>query len=305
MNRSLARFLVLALAVGSLGLGSSAYATSTTPTIKYVSAVTYPGVTGSTVATGINNGGEIVGEVLPSGAASFGFQLLNGTYSEVLYPGALNSSANGLDDLGEIVGGWQQAVTLNAYGFFLQNGVYSAFFQGMTCSNGPCNTNLEGINSNHDFVGSWQPDTPAEEAFIDLGGVFTALNFGSIVTTSSIAVAINNNSSEIVGNYGDSSGNSHGFVYDVASQTISVSNIPGAAAVSFFGVNNAGTITGRYIDSAGNGHGLALVKGKIVRYNYPGSNFTSLERISDHNLITGRYTDSSGTIHGILLRLTD
>jgi len=68
-----------------------------------------PGSTG-TIAYGINNSGEIVGEYFVGGGVTpHGFLYSEGIFTPLDVPGAISTYASGINDAGEIVGSYTDA----------------------------------------------------------------------------------------------------------------------------------------------------------------------------------------------------
>jgi hypothetical protein len=263
----------------------------------------------STSAEGINNAGDIaVNVAFTATGKTAGYErFANGTFSAALNdPDSAENTTGpfGINDSGEIDGTYQQSTTSYDYGFFLSDDAYNTYYQGATCSYGPCETFIAGINNKEDFVGQWFPPDYFGNAL-----AFVATNSGDFSQLSpsssangSDANAINNKSTEVVGLWEDSSGLYHSYIYQIVSKKYVNISYPKAVETLAFGVNNAGTVTGRWYDTAGLAHGFArTTHGVWYKYDYPGATFTTLERINDKGVATAVYTDTSGISHGLIL----
>jgi uncharacterized membrane protein len=97
--------------------------------------------------------------------------------------------------------------------------------------------------------------------FLVRGGVFKTLDFPGATFTQALGL---NNQRQVVGFYMDAAGNSHGFLYDIASNAFESVNDPlGVDSTLINGINDMGQITGFYVDpNTGNTNGFV---GQIVR----------------------------------------
>jgi probable HAF family extracellular repeat protein len=95
MKRLIYGLAVLSLLVGLTGPVQAQYGFTT---------IDVPGATYS-LALGINNAGQIVGQYQDAGYFLHGFLLdVDGSYTTLDPPGAMAPSANGINDVGQIVG---------------------------------------------------------------------------------------------------------------------------------------------------------------------------------------------------------
>src|SRR5262245_61378832 len=105
----------------------------------------------STLATGINNTGQIVGGYnATSTSAQQGFLYSGGTYTDVIVPGSFSGSAQDINDRGQIVGYYLDSRTGPAYGFVYSGGGYTT----LTNPAGSSTTAL-GINDRDQIVGDY------------------------------------------------------------------------------------------------------------------------------------------------------
>ena len=87
--------------------------------------IDYPNATHS-VANGINNAGQIVGEYDYSSAyPPHGFLLSSGTYTSVDYPRSTGTAAIGINNAGQIVGEYDDS-SGHYHGFLLSSGTYTS-----------------------------------------------------------------------------------------------------------------------------------------------------------------------------------
>ncbi len=112
---------------------------------------------------------------------------------------------------------------------------------------------------------------------------FTTLDFPGAVHTFLQGI---NNAGQIVGQYTDSTGKSHAFLFSGGTFTTLTINIPGVTIINSFagGINNLGQSVGGY-----NEHGFLLSGGTATTIDVPGANFTNPLGINDSGQIVGRY----------------
>jgi hypothetical protein len=148
-------------------------------------------------------------------------------------------------------------------------------------------------------------------------------------STETIARGINS-LGQIVGEWIDTSGAVHGFIYNAGTYTSF--DYPGASGTSLYGINNAGDIVGyhdflvgffykggTFTTTTGPGFAvnnfdfiadgsfgfLSTPSGQPTAIQYPGSSFTSSLGISDAFQIVGYYDDQAQVQHGFSFNFTN
>jgi len=202
----------------------------------------------STVARGINDRGQIVGQFFPTGGGTGGFLFSHGTYVNIDPQGTHGvGSANGINARGQIVGVAQQAGV--SEGFLDTNGTFTSI-----AVPGALATDAAGINARGQIVGAYT-DQPFSNfpggvhGFLDTDGTFTSVNVPGALGIRANGI---NDWSGIVGDYFDTTW--HGFL-DVEGTFIRL-DIAGAVQTHAQGINDRGQIVGWYEDSAGISHGF-------------------------------------------------
>jgi probable HAF family extracellular repeat protein len=172
-----------------------------------MSVVDFPGST-QTVIQGINDSGQMVGwyscAVSDFGDQScepgqHGFVLIGGVFNTIDFPGVRVTVANGINNLGQIVGTYRGADNID-HGFMLSNtGFISIDVPG---SNG---TEASGINDSGQVVGSYAVPPvitiPGSNAFLLTAGQYQTINVQDASVTQAFGI---NNSGNVVGVYVDS-----------------------------------------------------------------------------------------------------
>jgi len=207
-----------------------------------------PGGSVAAYATGVNSKVQVVGAYTDSASLVHGFEWTGGTYKTINFPKANKyTRALGINDSGEIVGD-----------FFGSD----SFYHGYTdiggklvqydVDKGVVSTSIFAVNSKGDFAGA-----AGAQGFVNIGGTVTEF-YGS-GTDSTYALGINT-SDESVGQYYDSSNNSHGF-YRNAAGVITEIIFPGALQTACTGIDDSGEIVGWYVNSSGQYYGFTDVSG--------------------------------------------
>jgi hypothetical protein len=111
-----------------------------------------------------------------------------------------------------------------------------------------------------------------------------------------------NNAGEAVGFYLDASGNAHGYLYNMGTQTrVHEFAFPGADLTQAFGVNDHGEVVGAYT-TGGQTFGFTwTVKGHFRKVNDPrGKGTTVINAINSAGVLVGFFTSQNGDTHGML-----
>ena len=154
---------------------------------------------GGTVATGINDNGEIVGDWLMSSGVTDGFTYSNGAFTNtVITDFSTVTAPYGVNDSGEISG-----FTINytpngsTYTEFLYDGAFTPInFPGAT------ETIVQGINNSGEVVG-WYTSGGQTHGFTYHNGTYLSVDYPGASVTELFGI---NNNGEIVGTYTCSSG---------------------------------------------------------------------------------------------------
>ena len=109
-----------------------------------------------------------------------------------------------------------------------------------------------------------------------------------------------NASGEIIGDYIDANGKSHGFLKNL--NFFFTLDVPGSLNTAATGINDNGQIIGQYTDSNGRGHGFLYSGGIYTTFDDPKSAIgqTTPWGISNTGAITGNYVDNGGQSHGFV-----
>lgn len=250
--------------------------------------IDYPGAT-RTVAYGINNSGDIVGNYVSSGV-THGFLLSAGKFTQIDYPGAASTSPYGINSKGDIVGGYNDTAG-HSHGFLLSKGKFTQVdYPGV-------DTTPEGINSAGDIVGMIIPAGKPMAGFLLRGGVWT-INDTLLSRESSTMVCDFgiNDAGVIVGHWGTRAGGVHGVLYNKGALTLIDYGAGGNTQT--VAINNSGDIGGYYYDAAGFGHGFLQRNGRFALIDFPGAIRTLALGVNDSRQVVGVFVDAKGVYHG-------
>jgi len=170
------------------------------------------------------------------------------------------------------------------------------------------NTAASGVNKKFEIVGAYGSSVPQGDGGIGfqlkvaLGKnaeteTYRSVNFPG-EPAEQFANGLND-SGQIVGDYLDASGNSHG--YELSGGTFSSFDYPGATGTNASAINNSGVIVGGWWPSSLLAQGFQLSGGTYTVINFPGSTQTFPYGINNSGDIVGFYDDASDVTHGFLL----
>ncbi len=280
----------------SAGFTHSQPPASHDPSITFTfGMVDFPG--GSTsLVYGVNGKGEIVGGYFGTTSNEFAFTLKGTKFTEFLYPGALYSEAEAINDNGVIVGvfGTTPCCETGIQGFQLAGTTYTAInYPGAT------DTYAWGINKLGDVAGEWDVEVNGgftETGFVLSNGTFTTIAYPGAEDTIAFAI---NSAGTVVGTYQNSDGTSHGFL--LQNGTYTTLDYPGGFSMNALtGINDKGWISGAYGDGVSYQHAFLYQNRQFIGADVPFGPPAEIEpgQISSNGIIAGEYTDSSGTSYG-------
>jgi probable HAF family extracellular repeat protein len=213
-------------------------------------------------------------------------------------PGSFSTTANGINNSGQITGYYTSDVQLNQiHGFLYSGGSYTT----LDVPGAVAFTEAWGVNDSGQIVGNYRDASGTGHGFLYSNGSYTTLDVPGSFSTGAFGI---NNSGQIVGGYNDASVREHGFLYSNGSYTtLDAPGAPVFGSIGAFGINNSGQIVGSY-NANGTGNGFLYSNGSYTTLGVPGSIFTETLGINDSGLIVGNYEDPSGRReHGFLAPL--
>ena len=250
--------------------------------------IDFPYASGGTVAYGINNAGQIVGEYSWSGYDVDGFIWENGVYTHIDVPGSQGTSCTGINNVGQIVGSF---TNLEGRHGFVKTGDSFAVIDYPDSQA----TNCSGINQAGDIVGFYEDQNSDYYGFVKVNETFTTLpdNPGH---DSPIAHGIND-AGIISGEYGIISMSPKGFVYHNGSYTDIF--FPSSWATFVYGINNKGHIVGECAAGIGS-QGFVKIGETYTAIAFPEAIETAAKGINDAGQVVGYYIDKDYKFHGFL-----
>ena len=241
------------------------------------------------------------------------------TYTQINIPGALSTSASGINARGAVVGAYVDS--LGQHGYLLNDdGFMSIDYPGATA------TQARSINHRGDIVGTHQGrdlHTPGSggdiHGFLLRKGDFTAVDYPGHMNTITQRIT---STGLIFGCYHDhdTMQSMHGILInerddqrgerrgeaderersDDSNPRFNFLDVPAS-------MNNGGTpdgelIAGLYTDMMGKTHGYTLRDGHLTPFDVPGSISTSAWDMNPSGEVVGVYVDAGTHVHGFLLR---
>ena len=264
---------------------SVATASATTYTYKVFDV---PGAS-STLAFGVNDGGQIVG-----GASSTGFVKTNAKYATLSVSGSKLTQPHGTCDIGRVTGFYEDA-----------NGGFHGFIETMgsyTTLDAP-NASLTfgfGINLMGDVVGAYYTSSGSAMGYKYSQGRYTTINVTqSSPNGSGVQAHGINSKDQIVGFYGQGidpvTGRNRVAGFLQSNGAITTFQYPGAYATEAEGINDNGDIVGTYGTLSG-GAGFVLSHGVYSTVSVPGVSLTEAQSINNHGEVVG-FVIAGGKIH--------
>jgi hypothetical protein len=178
---------------------------------------------------------------------------------------------------------------------------------------GSVQTQVTGLNNIGTTVGFWSDTNngiglDSNFGFVSMGGLFTNVNNPATATTAPVFNQLLgvNDSNVAVGFYVDAVGVTHGYTYNIASNTFSP-NIDDPLAVgntTAAAINNAGQIAGFYIDASGNSHGFIDNAGTFTTLDAAGATTTALLGLNNLGQAVGFDIDAAMKMHGIVCSIS-
>ena len=244
---------------------------------------------GNTVATGINDPGQIVGYFYDSSDRANGFIDSKGNFTPLSPPGAVNTFPEDITENKQIVGYYVDNAGVD-HGFIDSGGMFTVVNDpsaDTTVANvtGNLGTVVTGVNNPGQVVGYYFDNNRLAHGFVE---------------------DTNGSNSDDNGNgKGHSKDNSGNPTFTTIDST-TVAGLGGASQVFVEGIAENRRIVGYYLDSANHAHGFVDDQGTITKIDsttiagLSGATDVFAQDINDEGQITGYYVNASGT-HGFLV----
>jgi hypothetical protein len=286
--------LTAATATSLLVAGHSAQAAWDFVTLQDPGAV-------STVASGINNSGQIVGNYVDGSGNTNGFGYSGGSYTTIDVPAAAATTASGISNNGQITGSYTDG-SGGVHGF-TQTG-FGGTPTPFDNPGGIGNTNGSGINSSGTVAGYYYNGSNTL-GFSKSGPTYTDVNYPGSLTSQALGI---NDLGTIVGSFYDGT-LTHGFV-NTASTYTQMDDPLGAEGTFTTSINSLGDAAGYYIDGGGVYHGFVDLSGTFYTVDDPNAGGgqgqgTEVLGINDELQVVGQNVDINGVITGFSAELPE
>jgi uncharacterized membrane protein len=155
-------------------------------------------------------------------------------------------------------------------------------------------TTARGINNHGEIVGAYRI-VPPRHALLIKGGQYIPLAPTTVLGTNYSEAFKNNDRGDVVGEYLDDAGFTHGFLLSKKG-VLTTLDFPGSSDTAAWGINESGTVVGNWdlLDSGGNliaTHGFAWDNGSFTQVDFPGSANTSVFGINARGDLVGEWDD--------------
>ena len=157
-------------------------------------------------------------------------------------------------------------------------------------------TSVYGINNNGAIVGTYNPNSSSQAAYILKSGIVTTIFYPGASMTSGFGI---NDNQDIVGSYVPPGVGAPTFGFQSVNGVFTSLSFPGGSIMTQAGgINRAGIVVGTYQDSKAITHGFAYINGKYKSITFPGATATFANTINNKNVLAGGYTDTANVEHG-------
>jgi uncharacterized membrane protein len=198
---------------------------------------TFDGGTGGTEARGINNAGYISGfSNSLSGVTSDQTMFVRKPSGKLLTVDGFSGRAQGINNTNHFAGTFWDFTDFEAVAFV---GHHAEFKHEVRIPAVHQASGANGINDNGDVVGSFFQ--PPDHGFIVSNHTLTIVDYPSAHSAGTTLEGINA-SGQAVGQWFGNKGRVRSFLYDIATNTFTDIDVPGAKKVQAWAINNAGAV---------------------------------------------------------------
>ncbi len=242
----------------------------------------------STVTTGIDISGRMVGYYSDTAGGTHGFSVSNGRFQTIDYPGSRWTAAYAINNQGQIVGAYGSDPGSGRHGFLLGGGNFSTFDVPDSVD-----TIARGINNRGQIVGDFQQRDGQRRGFLLSGGRYTILTLPEKGNSSATAI---NDGGQVAGYFGSGTDDKGFIITGESFAKIQVSDSPYSAVL---GLNSMGDVVGQLDGPQGPFRGFRRTASGLAVMEFPDTPYAANARaINDLGQIVGEFTDRSGHTHG-------
>jgi probable HAF family extracellular repeat protein len=216
----------------------------------------------------------------------------DGSFVVIDVPGAPNTFANGLNEHGDVVGGFTGSDG-HTHPFVQRDGIISTFEVP-----GARSASAFAINNAGQIVGEYRSTDLSFHGFLFADGALVTIDEGPGTGrfADSAAFAINN-SGEIGGPFFDPNTFRS---YLLKNNSVTTIDVPGQGDTAIQGINNRGDAVGTFNDINLAQHGFLFSQGTFRTVDFPGGNSTGAIGMNDSGKIVGEYFAPDGSTHSFL-----
>jgi hypothetical protein len=258
---------------------------------KVLTKFNYPGAK-STLASGINESGEVAGQVELETSVYAGFVRFRDHFSDPInHPGDRNTTR--LTDINNTgtVSGYYQEIDFHFHGFLLTGSTFTDIDVGAM------DTFIYSVNDAGNTCG--YTGNATDNAFVIIDGVVTFFNVPGADYTDATSI---NNINQCAGFYYNAQDGFSGFLRNSDGTFVFPIRVPDSNSTLIFGINDNGTMVGLAEGQNGDGYGVFVQSlGRIALYNYPGALGSSFWGINNLGQISGE-TGTGAITKNLILR---
>ena len=200
-------------------------------------------------------------------------------------PGASATYGQGINDSGQIVGGFQDSTGVT-HGFLLQGGKYTTVDPPGAIYSLPQRISNAGL-----IIGLYYSADGLEHGFSYQNGKYKTLDFPGATATEANGINV---SGEIVGDYYDAQGIDHGFIFNHGSYQ--TADVPGSPNTVLWAVNDLGVLAGTTAPDPFNGPftGFLRAGGNYRSVQFPGAANTWPYGLNNQGIVVGQFAAPNG-----------
>jgi uncharacterized membrane protein len=204
----------------------------------------------------MNSRGDVLGDYIDDQSNLFGYLMHRGSLTKIVFPDAVETSPNSINEDGTIVG-YYTLIDGRRHGYVLRDGIFNSFDApnaNFTVASAINNLGtIVGIASSASALGPELFVPGNTHGYVLRNGQFTLFDVPGAVFTVAIDV---NSHGAIVGRYNTPDGKAHGYLLEHS--RFSPIDVPGSALSFATGINSHRDIVGKYQSTDGIFHGYLL-----------------------------------------------